>query len=68
MRYITETGVVKFYNGDNVVGELRNCFLLGEIKPVIITEKDIANAKFYRFVDELKYRSKYFSHCYENNT
>ena len=38
-----------------------------EIKPIIITEKDIANAKFYRFVDELKYRSKYFSHCYENN-
>ena len=65
MRYITETGVVKFYNGDKVVGELRDCFLLGEIKPIIITEKDIANAKFYRFVDELKYRSKYFSHCYK---
>ena len=67
MRYITETGVVKFYNGDNVVGELRDCFLLGEIKPVVITEKDIANVKFYRLADELKYRSKYFSHCYENN-
>ena len=67
MRYITETGVVKFYNGDNVVGELRDCFLLGEIKPVVITEKDIANAKFYRLADELQYRSKYFSHCYENN-
>ena len=66
MRDITETGVVKFYNGDNVVGELRDCFLLGEIKPVVITEKDIANAKFYRLADELKYRSKYFSHCYEN--
>ena len=67
MRYITETGVVKFYNGDNVVGELRDCFLLGEIKPVVITEKDIANAKFYHLADELKYRSKYFSHCYENS-
>ena len=65
MRYITETGVVKFYNGDNVVGELRDCFLLGEIKPVVITEKDIANAKFYRLADELKYRSKYFSYCYK---
>lgn len=68
MRYITETGVVKFYNGDKMVGELCDCFLLGEIKPIIITEKDIANAKFYRFVDELKYRSKYFSHCYKNNS
>ena len=67
MRNVAETGVVKFYNGDNVVGELRDCFLLGEIKPVVITEKDIANAKFYRLADELKYRSKYFSHCYENN-
>ena len=65
MRYITETGVVKFYNGDKVVEELHDFFLLGEIKPIIITEKDIANAKFYRFVDELKYRSKYFSHCYK---
>ena len=65
MRYVAETGVVKFYNGDKVVGELRDCFLLGEIKPIIITEKDIANAKFYRFVDELKYRSKYLSHCYK---
>ena len=65
MRHVAETGVVKFYNGDKVVGELRDCFLLGEIKPIIITEKDIANAKFYRFVDELKYRSKYFSHCYK---
>ena len=65
MRYITETGVVKFYNGDKMVGELHDCFLLGEIKPIIITEKDIANAKFYRFVDELKYRSKYFSYCYK---
>ena len=63
MRYVAETGNVKFYNGDKMVGELRDCFLLGEIKPTIITEKDIANAKFYRFVDELKYRSKYFSHC-----
>ena len=67
MRYITETGVVKFYNGDNVVGELRDCFLLGEIKPVVITEKDIANAKFQRLADELQYRSKYLSHCYEKN-
>ena len=65
MRHVAETGVVKFYNGDKMVGELRDCFLLGEIKPIIITEKDIANAKFYRFVDELKYRSKYFSHCYK---
>ena len=63
MRYVAETGNVKFYNGDKMVGELRDCFLLGEIKPIIITEKDIANAKFYRFVDDLKYRSKYFSHC-----
>ena len=68
MRHVAETGNVKFYNGDKMVGELRDCFLLGAIKPIIITEKDIANAKFYRFVDELKYRSKYFSHCYENNT
>ena len=68
MQYITETGVVKFYHGDQMVGELCDCFLLGEIKPIIITEKDIANAKFYRFVDELKYRSKYFSHCYKNNS
>ena len=67
MRYVAETGNVKFYNGDKVVGELRDCFLLGEIKPFVITEKDIANAKFYRLVDELKYRSKYFSHCYKNN-
>ena len=65
MRHVAETGNVKFYNGDKMVGELRDCFLLGEIKPIIITEKDIANAKFYRFVDELKYRSKYFSHCYK---
>ena len=63
MRYVAEIGNVKFYNGDKMVGELRDCFLLGEIKPIIITEKDIANAKFYRFVDELKYRSKYFLHC-----
>ena len=65
MQHVAETGNVKFYNGDKMVGELRDCFLLGEIKPIIITEKDIANAKFYRFVDELKYRSKYFSHCYK---
>ena len=68
MRYVAETGNVKFYNCDKMVGELSNCFLLGEIKPIIITEKDIANAKFYRFVDELKYRSKYFSHYYKNNS
>ena len=68
MRHVAETGNVKFYNGDKMVGELCDCFLLGEIKPIIITEKDIANAKFYRFVDELKYRSKYFSHCYKNNS
>ena len=67
MRHVAETGNVKFYNGDKMVGELRDCFLLGAIKPIIITEKDIANAKFYRFVDELKYRSNFFSHCYENN-
>ena len=67
MRHVAETGNVKFYNGDKMVGELCDCFLLGEIKPIIITEKDIANAKFYRFVDELKYRSKYFSHCYKNS-
>ena len=65
MRYVAETGNVKIYNGDKMVGELRDCFLLGEIKTIIITEKDIANAKFHRFVDELKYRSKYFSHCYK---
>ena len=65
MRHVAETGVVKFYNGDKMVGELRDCFLLGEIKPIIITEKDIANAKFYRFVNDLKYRSKHFSHCYK---
>ena len=68
MRHVAETGNVKFYNGDKMVGELYDCFLLGEIKPIIITKKDIANAKFYRFVDELKYRSKYFSHCYKNNS
>lgn len=67
MRYVAETGSVKFYNGDKVTGELRDCFLLGEIEPIIITKKDIANAKFYRFADELKYRNKYFSYCYKNN-
>ena len=67
MRYVKDTGFVKIYNGDKVVGELHDFFLFGEIKPIIVTEKDIAKAKFYRFVDEMKHRSKYFLYCYKNN-
>lgn len=40
MRYVAETGNVKFYNGDKLIAESHDCFS-HEIKPVTITRHDI---------------------------
>ena len=40
MRYVAETGNVKFYNGDKLIAESHNCFS-HEIKPITITQHDI---------------------------
>ena len=40
MRYVTETGNAKLYNGDKLIAELHNWFS-DEIKPRTITQQDI---------------------------
>lgn len=40
MRYVAETGVAKFYNGDKLIAESHDLFS-HEIKPIIITQHDI---------------------------
>lgn len=50
MKYVTETGNVKLYNGDKLIAELHNCFSY-EIKPRTITQQDMfmANLKQRRY-------------------